>query len=135
MAVTVTKFDHYEDMVLGGLDWDTDTLMLALFTSSFTPDTAETSFGNLTNECTGTGYTAGGEAVTNVAKESGVVTADPVSWAEITVSARYAVLYTTATIDGITNPVLLVYDFGSELTLSAIPWSFSWASNILYQLT
>jgi hypothetical protein len=49
----------------GGIDLDTDTLKVALTTSSYTANLdTNTFFSDLTNEITGTGYTAGGVTVT-----------------------------------------------------------------------
>lgn len=135
MAVTITEYDQFKDMALQGLDWDTDELKIALFTDTHTPATTATSFDDLTNECAGTGYTAGGSVLGNRAITAGAVTTDPVSWAEITVNVRYVMLYSTVTLGGVANPLLLIYDLGSELTLNAIPWAFSWAANTLYELT
>lgn len=135
MAVTVTEYDQLNDIILNGLDWDTDQLKAALFTGTHTPDSTETSYDNLLNECTGTNYTAGGEIVPTVAISGGIVTADPVSWTDVTITVRYVVLYTTVTINTIANPVLLIYDLGSEIVLSEVPWSFSWASNQILQLS
>ena len=55
MAVTITEYDQFKDILLNGLDWDTDVLKIALFTGSHTPAITDTSYDDLTNECTGTG--------------------------------------------------------------------------------
>jgi alpha-D-ribose 1-methylphosphonate 5-phosphate C-P lyase len=83
------------------VDFDTDTIKVALCTSSYTPnqDTHDY-FDDITNELsTGNGYTAGGATLanktigytdgTNVIK----LDADDVTWANSTITARYAIVY------------------------------------------
>ena len=54
-----------EDEATGAIDYDTDTFKVMLVTSSYTPDKdAHEFFDDVTNEVSGTGYTAGGETVT-----------------------------------------------------------------------
>ena len=135
MAVIITEYTQFKDIALNNLDWDSTDLKLSLFTNSHTPNNADTTFASLANESSGTGYTAGGESLTSKAILSGVVTCDPVTWASLDILVRYAILYANGTIGGIASPVLLRYDLGSELTLSSVPWSFSWVNNEIYKLT
>jgi len=135
MAVTTTEYDQFKDIVLNGVDWDSTPLKIALFTDSHVPNNADTTFGSLSNESSGSGYTAGGETIPNRGISGGVVTGDPVTWSSLTIGVRYVVLYADATIGGVNKPVLLRYDLGSELTLNAVPWSFSWENNKIYKLT
>ncbi len=53
----------------GGIDLDSDTIKLALVTSSYTPDTDTHDFWNdvNSNEASGTGYSAGGATLANKA--------------------------------------------------------------------
>jgi hypothetical protein len=59
----------------GTVDWDSDTLKMALLTSSYTFSEAHDFFDDLTNEVTGTGYTAGGATLASVALTSFAATA------------------------------------------------------------
>ena len=92
------------DIANGSIDLDTDTINVMLVTSSYSPtiDT-HTKRSDITNEVTGTGYTAGGQALA-----SKTVTADntndraafdaaDVTWTTATITARGAVY---------TNPVV-----------------------------
>jgi len=135
MAVTITEYDQFKNMALNGLDWDTSVLKIALFTGSHVPDLANTALAELLNECVGTGYVAGGEEVPNRSIASGIVSCDQATWAALTVNVRHVVLYVEGVLGGITNPVLLDYDLGSELALVDVPWSFGWVNSQLYQLT
>lgn len=55
------------DVAVGNIDLDTDTFYSILTTSAYTYNRAtHTKRSDITNEITGTGYTAGGQAVTSV---------------------------------------------------------------------
>lgn len=72
-----------EDMAEGAIDFDTDTFYAMLVTSSYTPSPAHTKRSDITNEVSGTGYTAGGQAITmTVSRTSGSTTITPgaVTW-------------------------------------------------------
>ena len=84
------------------IDLDTDTLKISLHTSGYTPNNdTDAQYASLSNEVTGTGYTAGGVTVTGcslIVSTSGNTvelrsTHDPVRWANSTITARHAVLY------------------------------------------
>ena len=88
------------NVVKGNIDLDTDTFKLMLTTSAYTPDIDAHDFRNdVTNEVTGTGYTAGGVTLSGVS-----VTYDAasnqvrISWTDpaltgATITARTAVIY------------------------------------------
>jgi hypothetical protein len=62
MASTITAYDHLWKLLLtGAVDLDTDTLKLALVTSSYTPSTTHDEWADVSaNEvATGSGYTTG----------------------------------------------------------------------------
>ena len=85
----------------GSIDLDTDTIKVALVTSSYTPnyDTHDF-FDDITNEVSGTGYTAGGATLTSTTvtqdntNDRAVFDAADVSWSTSTITnARYAIMY------------------------------------------
>lgn len=101
---TIVKYHTWQEFVLDGtsvVDWDTDTIKVALTTSAYTPDTATHSyFSSVTNEVSGDGYLAGGAVIGNisVSQTGGVTTVDgdDVSWLQEAAgftNARYAVIY------------------------------------------
>jgi len=92
---------------------------MALYTNSATFNATTTAY-TTGNEVTGTGYTAGGEGLTNVTPTSTGTTAfaeyGDIKWTTSTITARGALIYNdTATGD----PTLLVLDFGSDKSSSA----------------
>lgn len=93
-------FDSFDyDAATGSIDADTDTFYALLTTSSYTPDRAHSKRSQITNEVSGTGYTAGGVAVSvTVAKDTTLhrttVTFGTATWAALTLTGvRYLVYY------------------------------------------
>lgn len=108
----------------GGIDLDTDTIKVALVTSSYTPDIdAHEDFADVTNEVSGTGYTAGGETLTVTVSQDntndrGTVDADDVTWSTATITARGAVIYKDTGTPA-TSLLICYVDFGSDKTSTA----------------
>jgi hypothetical protein len=119
------------------IDYLSDTIKVALCTSSYTPaqDTHEF-FSDIDNEVSesGTNYTAGGATLanktlgytagTNVAKFD----ADDVTWSSSSITARYAIIYkSTGTAN--TSPLLGYVDFGQDYTSSSGNFTITWSSD------
>ena len=87
-----------ESIADGTIDLDNDTFVMVLVTSGYTPavDTHSTWADVSANEASGTGYTAGGQVVSplTVTRATNVVTVDcgNTSWANSTITAKYAVI-------------------------------------------
>jgi hypothetical protein len=124
------------------INLSSDTLKVMLVTSSYTPNQGTDQFASTpsTNECTGTGYTAGGVALSSVAlADSGNVftlSAANTSWSNVTVSAAYAVIYDTTVGTGYsTNPLIGYVNFGGTQSPSGVTFSINWASGVVLQWT
>lgn len=117
------------------IDWDTDTIKVALCTSSYTPaqDTHDY-FNDITNEVTGTGYTAGGATLASktVTYTAGTNTtafdAADTSWASSTITARYAIIYVDTGGASSTDPLIAYVDFGADVSSSAGTFTITWDS-------
>ena len=95
-----------------------DTFKLALFTSSATLSAATTDYA-ATNEASGTGYTAGGGALTNVTPTSSGTTAltdfNDLTFASSTITANGAMIYNTQSAGGTgTTDAVCILAFGSD---------------------
>lgn len=85
----------------GSIDWDTDTIKVALFTSSYVPNIdTDVFFSDISaNEVTGTGYTAGGNTLAGASvtvdntNDRAVYDANDPSWPASTITFRTAVYY------------------------------------------
>lgn len=110
---------HTENLLKGTnlVDWDNDTLKIALTTSSYTPDVdAHDFFDDVTNEVSVTGYTAGGQTVSTVTvsydsanNRTEVDCADPEWTFSASVSPAYAVLYKDTGTDS-TSPLVAYWE-------------------------
>lgn len=116
----------------GSIDLDTDTMKVALVTSAYTPDQdAHEDFADVTNEVTGTGYTAGGQTIANSAvtiddtDNEGVWDGDDVTWTTSTLTSRAAVVYKD-TGTAATSLLVCYIDFGSDQSSSAGDFTISW---------
>jgi hypothetical protein len=107
------------DLLKGKFSFDTSgnsgsTFYLALYTSSASFSTSTSSYSN-SNEVSGTGYTAGGQALTNlgVAISSNIafVDFDNEKWTSATITARFGLIYKNSS-----NEAVLVLDFGGDKT-------------------
>lgn len=92
-----------------------NTFKIALYTSAATLDAATTAY-TTSNEVTGTGYTAGGNTLTNVTPTSSGTTAytdfADTTWSSATITARGALIYNSTNSDR----AVCVLDFGADKT-------------------
>lgn len=108
------------------LDWDTDTIKIMLCTSTYTPDQDTHQYkSSITNEVTGTGYTAGGATLASktnaytAGTNTVAIDAADVTWSNSTITARYAVIYDDSPATDATKPLIAYLDFGSDQTSTA----------------
>lgn len=137
MAVTAEYYGKaLQSMLNAEIDMDTDTIKLMLTTASYVPDKdAHRYKSSVTNEVSGTGYTAGGATLASVVVSYDNATntvsfdAADTQWNPITVTgARRAVLY-KATGSDATSPLIEWIDFGEDKSLTAGILKFVWAAN------
>jgi len=126
MATTFKK-----ELLLGAHDFDLssgDAMKIALYISTASLDATTTAFttsGETTNTA-GTAYTSGGATLTKVDPTTSGTTAyvdfADATWATASFTARGALIYNTApntTSISLTNPAIIVLDFGGDKTVSA----------------
>ena len=109
----------------GDIDLDTATVKVALTTSSYVPDVdTHDYFDDVTNEITGTGYTAGGATLASVTatydtanNRVKIDAADP-SWTGATFTCRKAVFYVSTGVAG-TSPLISCHEFTVDQTVTA----------------
>jgi len=95
-----------------------DVFKIALYTSSASLDATTTAY-TTSNEVVGTGYTAGGNTLTNVTPTSSGTTAltdfADTTWSTATITARGAMIYNSSK----ANKAVCILDFGSDKTSTA----------------
>jgi len=122
MAITQAMCTSFKQELLTGTHNFTngtgDTFKIALFTSSATLDASTTAYST-TNETSGTGYTAGGNTLTNVTPTTSGTTAftdfADTTWSTASITARGALIYNSTDSD----KAVVVLDFGADKTSTA----------------
>lgn len=127
------------ELMSGNIDFDADTLKVALVTSTYTPNIDTDHFySDLTNEvANGNGYTTGGATLTSVTvteddtNDRAYLDAADLTWSSSTITARGAVLYKDTTVTT-TSPLIAYFDFGVDKSSNAGDFTIQWnASGIL----
>ena len=118
MAITQAMCTQFKrDVMLGLHDLDSDTIKIALFTSSATLNATTTAYAT-TNEISGAGYTAGGVALASASvinnSTSGCFDATDPEWTSATFTARGALIYN----DTESDLAIAVLDFGGDFTVA-----------------
>lgn len=111
-----------DDMARNNIDFDTNTFKAMLVTSSYTPnkDTHDRR-DDVTNEVTGTGYTAGGATSTvtvtkDTANDKVTIQFGAVSWASSTITARGCVYYKSRGGASSADELVAYNDFGADVS-------------------
>lgn len=125
------------------VDWDTDTIKVALLTSTYTPnqDTHDYFDDVSSTEVSGTGYTSGGitlasktntyDAGTNVI----MLDAADVTWSSSTITARYAVVYNDSGASAGAKALIGYVDFGSDQSSTNGNFTITWDSTGIVRIT
>jgi len=96
-----------------------NTFKIALYTSSATLAASTTAYAT-TNEVSGTGYSAGGNTLTNVDPTTSGTTAltdfADTTWSSASITARGALIYNSSTTAGSANRAVCALDFGADKT-------------------
>ena len=132
MAITQAMATTFKkELLVGAHDFDLssgDTIKIALYLSTASLDATTTAYstsGETTNTA-GTAYTAGGATLTKGDPTTSGTTAyvdfADATWATASFTARGALIYNSTpntTSISLTNPAVIVLDFGGDKTVSA----------------
>lgn len=127
-----------QHMLKGEVVFSTDTFKVLLVTSSYTPNKGtHNARTDITNEVTGTGYTAGGTASAatvslDTTGHHGDVTFADVSWPASTITARAAVIYKSSGTAS-TDWLVAYVDNGSDASSVSATFAFSFTSTLKIQ--
>lgn len=114
-----------DDVFKGNIDCDTDTFYVVLTTSTYTEDKdTHDRRDDVTNEVSGTGYTAGGNAATvtvtkDTANDRIDISLGGTTWTSSTITARKAVYYKRRGGLASADELVAVNDFGSDVTTAS----------------
>lgn len=143
MAVTAFFYGNAFISVWNKLiDIDSDTIKTMLTTSTYVPNQDSDDFKNdVTNEVSGTGYSAGGTTLTTpVSAYTGGTNvwnfdADDAVWSSSTITARIAVVYDSTPGTDATRPLISYVDFGGDNSTSSGTFTVQWAAGGIVKVT
>lgn len=127
------------DLALGSFNIDTATVKVMLVTSGYSPNKGLHDRRNdVTNEVTGTGYTAGGltSDVTlslNTTSHQLDIQFANVTWPTSTITARACVLYVALGGAASADPLIAYVDFGTDVSSTAAAFSVTFSSALRFQ--
>lgn len=128
-----------DDLVKGQINFNSDTFKAMLVTSTYAPDKdAHTKRSNVTNEVTGTGYTAGGNAATasitkDLTNDREDISFTITSWTSATITARAAVIYKSRGGASTADELVGYVDFGSDVTSTNGTFAVTISSPLRFQ--
>ena len=127
-----------DDLAHANFDLDTVTVKVMLVTSTYTENKdTHLKRSDITNEVTGTGYTAGGNTVAaTLAKDTSTdritITLASTTWPSSTITARKAVYYVSRGGASTADELIAVDDFGADVVTTAGTFTLN-ASTITLQ--
>lgn len=144
MAVTAKLYGlAFKSLFNGEINWTSHTIKAMLCTSAYVPDQDTHQYrSSVTNEVSGTGYTAGGVALAGktVTYTPGtntlVLDASDTQWPDSTITGRYLVLYDDTPSTAATKPLIGYIDFGADVSTTSGVFTSVWdAAGILAMTT
>lgn len=140
MAVTVKVYGKaVTHLDVGDIDWASDTIKIALVTSSYSPNQGTDEFFSAAtaNQIGASGgYSAGGFTLTGCTKTYDSATredrfiADPLNVAALTPTAafRYGIIYDSTPGSAATDPLIAYVNFGADQDPAGLPFAIQWAA-------
>lgn len=124
------------------IDWDSDTIKVLLTTSAYTPDQDAHDYkDDVTDEVSGTGYSAGGQALSSktitYTSATNKITLDAadVQWASSSITARHAVIYDDTPATAATKPLLGYQSETSDVVSTNGNWDLIWNASGIFEIT
>lgn len=119
----------------------TDTIKVMLVTSTYTPDQDVHDYkDDVTNEVSGTGYTAGGAQITTdtftytAGTNTWAYDGDDTSWSSSTITARTAVGYDSTPATDATRPLLFYQQETVDIVSNNGLWSIVWNASGIFTI-
>ena len=133
MASTGFMFNSaLRDEAVGNINYSTDTIKVMLLTSTATPNKDTwTKRSDVTNEVTGTGYTAGGATLTqsvgsvDTTNDRVDISTGAAAWTASTITARYAIYYKSRGGASSADELISCVDFGQDVSTVADTFSLT----------
>jgi hypothetical protein len=114
MAITTNLCDSAKQDFLSGTHVSSDTYKMALYYSAATLNNSTTTY-SVTNEVSGTGYSAGGTTLANIqyaiTSNTASIDFNDATWSASTITARGGLIYNSSK----SNKAIATFDFGSDI--------------------
>ena len=122
------------------IDLDTNTIKVMLTTNTYTPNQdTHSDKADVTNEVSGTGYTAGGATLgtKSVSLSNNVLTFDAAdtTWSSSTITARRAVLYDDSGGTDADKALIGWVDFEADQSSSGGDFTIAWNASGIFTIT
>lgn len=145
MASSITLYNNFKRF--GQEDLHNNAVKLMLLTSAYTPSVLHDVLADVLTSpspevAAGDGYTTGGAALASKtislsdSPSQSVFTAANVTWAALTKTFRYGILYIDATIDGFVKPLIAYILFDTtpaNIVIGGIDWTVQWSSSGIFK--
>jgi hypothetical protein len=154
MASTLTLYNKFKQYIMDGtIDLDTNTIKIALVTSSYTPAATHDVLADVLASPSpevvavaspSNGYTQGGAmlaggAVTFTDSPSQAkFDATDLTWSALTATFRYGIIYASGTLNGVVDPLIgyiLFNDDPADITVTGIDYTIQWSSSGILTLS
>lgn len=144
MAVTAFIFGNlFMSTFNKEADWNSDVMKCMLTTSTYVPNQDTHQYkSSVTNEVTGTNYTAAGTTITTpTILYTGATNvfnfdADDALWTTATITGiRIAVVYDSTPATDATRPLASYVDMGGDQSVSAANFTIQWAAGGVFTVT
>jgi hypothetical protein len=126
----------FKDIADNNIDLGADTIKVMLVQAAYTPDRdAHNRRDDVTDEASGTGYTAGGATLANVTTTQDDTNdlmkfdADDVVWTTVTVTFRYLVFYKSRGGAASADELIGYIDTGGNQTVTGANLTLQWHTN------
>ena len=142
MGITSSLVNTFKTELLKGLhSFDTsgatpagNVFKIALYTNSTTIDTTTTAYGGPSNEVSGSGYSSGGNTLTNTGVGVSTVTSftdfSDTSWTSASFTARGCLIYNSSSVTGLTaDAAVCGITFGGDKTVSSGTFTIQFPTN------
>jgi hypothetical protein len=125
------------------IGWDSDDVRVMLLGSGYVPNqnTHQYLSDVVASQVTGTGYTAGGNAIPSrafdfdAATRTTILRGADVTWANSTITARYAVIFDNTPGTNGTKPLIGFVDFTTDQASTAGNFVITWDASGIVRLT
>lgn len=146
MAVTAKLYGKFFNACFNKeVDWNSDTIKAMMTTASYTPDQDTHDYkDDVTNEVTGTGYSAGGATLANPtitytgATNKCVLDADDASWSSSSITLPVSgsvVVYDSSPASDATRPLCCYQTTDTQVQSTSGTFTVQWSASGIVEVT